>query len=154
MLGTAPAANGCTLVPGATPTPTPTPGPGTVNVSYTGPPVAIPDNLPAGVNIPVTVAGVGTISDLNFSLDSLAGCSTTLNDPNASVAHTFLADLAFKLTSPGGTTVNLITNRGGSGDNYCTVGLNDEGGLPAASTHSDNRSSSRQLYAGKSAVGI
>ncbi|MEO6655799.1 MAG: proprotein convertase P-domain-containing protein, partial [Pyrinomonadaceae bacterium] len=40
----------------------------------------------------------------------------------------------FTLTSPGGTTIALITNRGGGGNNYCTVGLNDEGGLPPAST--------------------
>ena len=94
----------------------------------------VPDNLPAGVNIMLPVAGVGTVADLNFQLDSLAGCSTTIGNTNASMDHTFLADLGFKLTSPMGTTVNLILNRGGAGDNYCTVMLNDEGGFPPAST--------------------
>ena len=120
--------------PTPTPTPTPTPGPGTITASYTGPAVVIPDNLPVGVNIILPVSGVGTIADVNFSLDSLAGCNNTIGNTNASVTHTFLADLAFRLTSPGGTTVAILTNRGGAGDNYCTVGLNDEGGLPAAST--------------------
>ncbi len=102
--------------------------------SYTGPAVAIPDNIATGVNVPLTVSGIGSITDLNFRLDSLAGCSTTVNDTNASVDHTFLSDLSFKLTSPAGTAVNLITARGGSGDNYCTVLLDDDGGFPAAST--------------------
>ena len=94
----------------------------------------IPDNLPAGVNIVLPVAGVGTIADVNFRLDSLAGCDAVLGNTNASVTHSFLGDLAFTLTSPGGTTIAVITNRGGGGNNYCTVGLNDEGGFPAAST--------------------
>ena len=102
--------------------------------SYTGPAVAIPDNVATGVNVPLTISGIGSVTDLNFRLDSLAGCSTTIGDINASVDHTFLADLNFKLTSPAGTTVNLITARGGSGDNYCTVLLDDDGGFPAAST--------------------
>ena len=132
-------AGGATPTPTSTPvptaTPTATPCSGTpATFSYTTPAVAIPDNVPAGVNIPITVSGVTTVADLNFRLNALAGCSTTLNDPNASLFHTFNGDLSFKLTSPGGTTVNLITRRGGSGDNYCTVTLDDQGGFPAAST--------------------
>ena len=129
-----------TRTPTATPTNTPTATPtGTPVVtgcttSYTGPAVAIPDNSTAGVNISQQVTGVGTISDVNFRLDSLAGCSMVIGNTNASVDHTFLGDLAFKLTSPGGTAVSLILNRGGSGDNYCTVTLDSQGGFPAAST--------------------
>ncbi len=107
----------------------------TTTTSYTGPPVAIPDNNATGVNIVLPVSGVvGKLSDLNFRLDSLPGCSTAALDPNASVTHTFVGDLRFKLTSPTGTSVNLITNRGGSGKNFCTILLDDQGGLPAAST--------------------
>jgi len=103
--------------------------------SYTGPPVAVPDNNPAGVNIVLPVSGVvGAISDLNFRLDSLAGCDAVIGNTNASIDHTFNSDLQFKLTSPGGTTVPLITNRGGGGNNFCTVLLDDDGGFPAAST--------------------
>ena len=112
-------------VPGATGAPQ--------TASYTGPGVAIPDNDAAGVNVILPVSGVtGAISDMNFRLDGLGGCSTATGDTNASVDHTFLGDLAFKLTSPGGTTVSLIENRGGSGDNYCTVLLDDDSGFPAA----------------------
>ena len=104
-------------------------------ISYTGPPVAIPDNVAAGVNIVLPVSGVmGSISDANFRFDSLAGCSTAPLDTNASVTHTFLGDLRFKLTSPSGTTVNLITNRGGSGANFCTILLDDDSAFPPVST--------------------
>ena len=104
-------------------------------ISYTGPSVAIPDNVAAGVNIVLPVSGVvGSITDLNFRFDSLAGCSTAALNTNASVTHTFPGDLRFKLTSPSGTTVNLITNRGGSGDNFCTILLDDDSAFPPAST--------------------
>lgn len=114
----------------------PTGGSGSpVTTSYTGPPVAVPDNIPAGANIVLPVSGVtGLIGDLNFRLDALAGCNNTIGNLNASMTHTFLGDLAFKLTSPAGTTVNLIVNRGGNGVNYCTVLLDDDGGFPSAST--------------------
>lgn len=103
--------------------------------SYTGPSVAIPDNNVAGVNIPLVVSGVaGSISDVNFRFDSLAGCSNSAANANAAVTHTYMGDLRFKLTSPGGTTVSLIAGRGGSGDNFCTITLDDDGGFPAAST--------------------
>ncbi len=107
----------------------------TTTVSYPGPSVGIPDNSPAGVNIVLTVAGIAApIADLNFRLDSLPGCNNAIGNTNASVTHTFNSDLDFTLTSPGGTTVPLITNRGGGGDNFCTVLLDDDGGFPAAST--------------------
>ena len=104
-------------------------------ISYTGPPVNIPDNVAAGVNIVLPVSGVvGSISDVNFRLDSLAGCDATALNANASVTHTFMGDLRFKLTSPAGTTVSLIANRGGSGNNFCTVLLDDAAAFPLAAT--------------------
>ncbi len=106
-------------------------------VSYTGPAVAVPDNIPAGVNIPLAVSGLtGSIADLNFRLDAApAGtCDAVIGNTNASMDHTFNGDLIFRLTSPGGTTVNLINRRGGGGNNFCTVLLDDDGGFPAAST--------------------
>ena len=103
--------------------------------SFTGPPVAIPDDVPAGVDIPITVSGVGTIADLNFRLDPGTGtCDATAGNTNASVDHTFNGDLIFKLTSPAATTVTLINQRGGSGNNFCLVTLDDDGGFPATST--------------------
>ena len=107
----------------------------TTTTSYSGPAVAIPDNNAAGVNVPLTVSGVvGLISDVNFRLDALAGCDATTGNLNAAVTHTFLGDLRFKLTSPAGTTVSLITNRGGGGKNFCTVTLDDDGAFPSVST--------------------
>ncbi len=103
--------------------------------SYTGPVVAIPDNVPAGVNIPLVVSGVvGSISDVNFRLDALAGCDATIGNTNASVTHSFVSDLSFKLTSPAGTTISLIAKRGSGGKNFCTVTLDDDGGFPSVST--------------------
>ena len=116
----------------------PTGGEGTVSTtSYTGPLVAIPDNNSAGVNIILPVSGVlGNIRDVNFRLDALAGCSNVAGNTNAAVTHTFNADLKFKLTSPQGTSVLLISGRGGGGKNFCTVLLDDDGGFPATSTMS------------------
>ncbi|MEP6700615.1 MAG: proprotein convertase P-domain-containing protein, partial [Bacteroidota bacterium] len=104
-------------------------------VSYTGPAVPIPDNTPAGVNIPLTVSGVGTVADLNFRFDpGAATCDATPGNTNAAVDHTFLADLVFKLTSPLGTTVTIVNHRGGAGNNICNLLLDDDGGFPAIST--------------------
>ena len=114
--------------------PTGTAGSTPVTKSYAGPPVAIPDNDATGASAVIPVSGLtGAVSDINFRLDALAGCSTTANDANASITHPFIGDLALSLTSPAGTTVNLINNRGNGGHNYCTVTLDDQGGFPAAS---------------------
>ena len=53
-------------------------------------------------NIPIQVADDIRIEDINVSL---------------SIAHTWLRDLSVQLISPDGTVVNLVTRRGGSGDN-------------------------------------
>ncbi len=110
-----------------------------ITTSYTGPQVAIPDAVAAGVNIPLTVSGVaGLISDVNFRLDAGTGvCDATALNPEASVTHTFVGDLRFTLTSPSGTTVSLIAGRGGAGVNFCTITLDDDGAFPAVSTISN-----------------
>jgi len=103
--------------------------------SYTGPAVAIPDNIPAGVNIPVTVSGAGVkVTDLNFRFDALAGCNTTTGNTNSAVDHTYISDLIFKLTSPGGTTVTFVQSRGSGGKNICNLFLDDDGAFPPVST--------------------
>ncbi len=126
------------------------PPPCRIVVSYTGPAVPIPDNLPAGVNIPLVVAGVGTFFDLNFRFDpavSPAVCDATfdptvdpgtpthrIGNPNAAVDHSFVGDLTFRLTSPGGTTVTFMQRRGGTRENICLTEIDDEGGFPNVST--------------------
>ncbi len=74
----------------------------------------IPDNLPAGVEIPITVTDTVSIQDINVRV--------RLN-------HTFVSDMAVTLIHPDNTVVALSSNRGGSGDNFGT-GANDCSGTP------------------------
>jgi subtilisin-like proprotein convertase family protein len=69
--------------------------------------VAIPD--PGTVDVPITVSDLGTVVEVKAQV--------RLN-------HTFDADLDMFLIAPNGTTVELSTDNGGSGDNYGT-GAND-----------------------------
>ena len=114
-------------------------GSGTQTFSYTGPPVAVPDNVPAGLDITLNVAGSGSITDLNFSFDGTT-CTPNIGDTNAGVTHTWVGDFIFVLTSPLGTSVTFI-NRigagggvGSQGNNFCQTILDSEGGGPAIQT--------------------
>jgi subtilisin-like proprotein convertase family protein len=108
-----------------------------VTVSYTGPAVAIPDNVPAGVNVNLVVSGfTGRVGDLNFKIDGTS-CSNTIGSTTVGVDHTWVGDLAFKLTSPHGTSVMVIdrpgvpaSTFGFSGNNYCQAVLDDQGSFP------------------------
>jgi hypothetical protein len=68
---------------------------------------AIPDV--ASVDIPISVADTGVITDVNVKLRA---------------NHTFDGDLIFELVGPDGTIVPLAANRGAGGDNYGS-GAND-----------------------------
>lgn len=116
--------------------PTGTVGSATVT-SYTNPPVPIPDDVAAGVNIPLQVSGMtGQIADIDFRFDAAAEgtCNATVGNENAAMDHTFIGDLEFKLTSPAGTTVTLMSRRGGTRENICTTLLDDDGGFPSLGT--------------------
>lgn len=65
-------------------------------------------NIVDSTNCAVTVTRTFTV-----------GTSYTVSDVNLGVflTHTYRSDLRISLTSPGGTTVNVMTNTGGSGDN-------------------------------------
>jgi subtilisin-like proprotein convertase family protein len=76
--------------------------------------VPIPDNPAPAINIPITVADVMTLSDVNVSF--------RLN-------HTFDGDLRISLVHPDGTVIPLVTNRGSSGANFGT-GTLDCAGVP------------------------
>jgi subtilisin-like proprotein convertase family protein len=76
--------------------------------------VAVPDNNATGVDIPITVADVMTLSDVNVTV--------RLN-------HTFVGDLKIDLVHPDNTVVNLVNRRGGSGINFGS-GPNDCSGTP------------------------
>ena len=109
----------------------------TSTFSYTGPAVAIPDNQPSGVDIPITVSGLsGSLKDLNFRFDGSV-CSATAGATTVGLDHTFVGDLKITLTSPSGTKVRLMVSPGGgidgpsAGNNFCNTLFDDEGGGPS-----------------------
>ncbi|HMO37002.1 MAG TPA: proprotein convertase P-domain-containing protein, partial [Gemmatales bacterium] len=75
--------------------------------------LTIPDNNTAWTSIPLAVSGfTGSIIDVNVLLN---------------MSHTWVGDMEFRLLGPNGTTtVNLITRRGGSGDNFVNTILDDQ----------------------------
>jgi hypothetical protein len=107
------------------------PAPVVRNYAYTGPAVAIPDNQPGGVRIPLVVANfAGTIGDLDFRFDGNA-CTAAPGATTVGLNHTWVGDVVVTLTSPANTTVTLMNMPGGSsnaGDNFCQTVLDDEGG--------------------------
>lgn len=120
-------------------------GGGAVTVTYSGAAVAIGDNVPAGTNIILAVAGVGTVSDLNFKFDPAvpANCDGTVNDVDCAVNHSWVGDLIFKITPPDGAPTVTIFDRPGvpvpstvgcSNNNLSLLTLNDEGGFPSVET--------------------
>jgi hypothetical protein len=100
----------------------------TTTFNYAGPIVPIPDSDPAGVDVPLDVAGAGALSKLVFRFDG-AMCSADIGSTTVGVDHTWVGDLVVQLTSPGGTTVTLINQAGGavnSGNNFCQTALDDD----------------------------
>jgi len=94
--------------------------------SYTGPAVGIPDDDPAGVNVPLTVSGAtGTIDDLNFRIDGTS-CTNAIGATTVGIDHTWVSDLVIKLRSPAGTEVTLINAVDGDGNNFCNTLLDDQ----------------------------
>jgi subtilisin-like proprotein convertase family protein len=94
---------------------------------YMGPAVEIPDGDPAGVEIPLAIATPGPLAELTFHLDGTA-CTTDAGATTVGIDHTWVGDVALRLTSPAGTTVTLLDAAGGplnSGHNFCQVVLGD-----------------------------
>jgi len=87
---------------------------GTLTTVYSSGNVAVPIPDVSSVEVPINVADVGTVADINVRV--------RLN-------HTFDGDLVIALVAPDGTVVNLANNRGGAGQNYGT-GSNDCSGTP------------------------
>src|SRR6185503_9101661 len=76
--------------------------------------VPIPDSPAPAINIPITVADVMTLTDVNVSFR---------------INHTFDGDLQISLVHPDNTVIPLVTNRGSSGANFGT-GTLDCAGVP------------------------
>jgi len=108
--------------------PTGKPGGSPSSTSYTGPVVPIPDDDPAGVDIPFTVSGfTGALASLQFSIDG-SSCTSDAGSTTVGLDHSWVGDLVITLTSPSGTTVILANRPGGtgnSGNNFCQTVLND-----------------------------
>ncbi|MDX2042925.1 MAG: proprotein convertase P-domain-containing protein [Acidobacteriota bacterium] len=97
--------------------------------SYAGEATKIPDGDSRGVSLPIVVSGFGSaLADLNFRIDGTE-CSTNLAATGVGVDHSWVGDLVFRLTSPAGTTVTIISRPGGSGNsgkNFCQTLLDDD----------------------------
>lgn len=74
-------------------------------------PKAVPDDNATGVTSTLSIGAAGTIGDVNVRLTS--------------ITHTWDSDLVINLTSPTGTSINLINQRGGDGDNFVNTILDD-----------------------------
>ncbi|MBP7688710.1 MAG: proprotein convertase P-domain-containing protein [Thermoflexales bacterium] len=74
-------------------------------------PKAVLDDNATGVTSTLSIGAAGTIGDVNVRLTS--------------ITHTWDSDLVINLTSPTGTSINLITQRGGDGDNFVNTILDD-----------------------------
>ena len=111
--------------------------------SYSGPPVAIPDNSPTGASVTINVTDVQQIVDLNVRVN---------------ITHTFDGDLTLSLTGPDSTTIILSNRRGSSGDNFTDTVFDQEAATAIASgtapfTGSFIPDESLAGYAGKFATG-
>jgi fimbrial isopeptide formation D2 family protein len=108
-----------------------------VTVSYTNPPVAIPDGADlsgtapgAPVSATLNVATIpGNVLDVDLRIDGTA-CSATAGSTTVGLDHTFVNDLEITLIAPNGSQVKVIDNTDGSGNNFCQTLLNDDGGDP------------------------
>ncbi|GGR36123.1 hypothetical protein GCM10010168_63170 [Actinoplanes ianthinogenes] len=102
--------------------------------AYTGAPVPIPDNDPAGATATVDVSGVGYAGSLTFSIDG-TDCATAAT---TGINHTWAGDLVGTLTAPDGRTATLFSRSGSNGDNFCQVVFDDAATTPFASVKSSD----------------
>jgi subtilisin-like proprotein convertase family protein len=86
----------------------------TLTTNYSSGNIAVPIPDVSTVNIPINVADIGAVADVNVKV--------RLN-------HTFDGDLTLSLIGPDGTSVVLAGNRGGGGQNFGS-GTNDCSGVP------------------------
>lgn len=92
---------------------------GATTVCRNGLNIFVPDNTSVFDSLQISIpAWAFGIADVNAKIDTLF--------------HTWDSDLNFNL-SHGGTTVGIITNVGGSGDNFIGTILNDSAAIPIAS---------------------
>ena len=86
------------------------------NVPYTGAPVTIPDNSPAGGTAIINVPDNKVVSDVNVTITSLT--------------HAYDGDIAIHLIGPDNTDVILSNKHGNSGQNYVNTVFDDSSTTP------------------------
>lgn len=122
------------------------PGGTPMHFAYTGSPVAILDNNPIGVDVPLTISGFsGPIAKLVFNIDGDT-CSAAIRSTTVGVDHTFVGDLTFRLTSPTNKAATLLDAPGGagnSGNNFCKTFFDD-----AATNSIQNVTSAQAPFSG------
>jgi subtilisin-like proprotein convertase family protein len=105
--------------------------------AFTGPPVEIPDDDPAGVSVPIEVTGMRYAAALTFSIDGTA-CTTDEGAMTVGLDHTFVRDLVGTLTAPDGSHATLFSRSGEDGHNLCQVVFDDAAARPFAEATADD----------------
>jgi subtilisin-like proprotein convertase family protein len=108
--------------------------------------IPVPDGLAAGVRDTIKMIGNTScpIQDINVRIDTFL--------------HTWDSDMTFTLTHNGASSVSLIANRGGSGDNFIGTILNDSAANPISGGTAPFTGQFRPeapliLYSGQNAAG-
>ena len=98
--------------------------PGTASATSGAITLAIPDNNTIGISNTLAVNGIP------------AGAAITKVEVNFNITHTFDGDLKIHLGAPNGKIVNLVGNRGSSGDNFTNTTITSDlaSASPAVST--------------------
>ncbi|MFL6125732.1 S8 family serine peptidase [Actinophytocola sp.] len=92
--------------------------------TYSGAPIAIPDNSSVGATVNIPVSGFGRASKITFSVDGTT-CNTDTASTTVGIDHTYVGDLVGQLIAPNGATATLFSNNGGGGNNLCKVVFDD-----------------------------
>jgi subtilisin-like proprotein convertase family protein len=89
--------------------------PNVTSLVSTDTPLAIPDNVPAGVTSTIAVADTSTVQDVNVTVN---------------ITHSYDHDLTLSLTTPANTSITLAAARGGSANNFTNTVFDDEAANP------------------------
>ncbi|WP_055393600.1 proprotein convertase P-domain-containing protein [Flagellimonas eckloniae] len=90
----------------------------TCTTESTSPNISIPDNNATGVSRTVNFSTTSSVTDVNVTVD---------------ITHPWDSDLTITLSSPTGTSVELSSGNGGSGDDYTSTVFDDSGGTDITS---------------------
>ncbi len=107
-----------------------------LTLTFSGPPIAIPDNSTTGVDVVLPVTGIsGTVTAVTFSIDGSL-CSTDPNSTTVGISHPAVGSLVGTLFAPSGTN-RVVFNRPGTfsnvGSNFCNTQFRDDAALPLIS---------------------